>query len=217
MSIRIGDKAPNFTANTTQGPINFHEWLGDQWGVFMSHPADFTPVCTTEIGRVANLKTEFAKRNVKVLVVSVGTKADLTPLESHNEWIKDVNETQNATVDFPLVEDPDKKIADAYGMIHPNANDTLTVRSVFVIGPDKLVKLIISYPASSGRNFTEVLRVLDSLQLTAEYQVATPADWEDGQDCIVVPAISTEDIPSKFPKGYTIVKEYLRTTPQPNL
>ena len=217
MSIRIGDKAPNFTANTTQGPINFHEWLGDQWGVFMSHPADFTPVCTTEIGRVANLKTEVAKRNVKVLVVSVGTKVDLTPLESHNEWIKDVNETQNATVDFPLVEDPDKKIADAYGMIHPNANDTLTVRSVFVIGPDKLVKLIISYPASTGRNFTEVLRVLDSLQLTAEYQVATPADWEDGQDCIVVPAISTEDIPSKFPKGYTIVKEYLRTTPQPNL
>ncbi|MDC0035140.1 peroxiredoxin [Chloroflexi bacterium] len=217
MSIRIGDKAPDFTANTTQGPINFHEWLGEQWGVFMSHPADFTPVCTTEIGRVANLKSEFAKRNAKVLVVSVGTKENLTPLESHNEWIKDVNETQNATVEFPLVEDPNKEIADAYGMIHPNANDTLTVRSVFIIGPDKLVKLIISYPASTGRNFTEVLRVLDSLQLTAKYQVATPADWEDGQDCIVVPAVATEDIPGKFPKGYTIIKEYLRTTPQPNL
>ena len=183
----------------------------------MSHPADFTPVCTTEIGRVANLKSEFSKRGAKVLVVSVGTKADLTPLESHTEWIKDVNETQNANVDFPLVEDPNKAIAAAYGMLHPNANDTLTVRSVFIIGPDKLVKLIISYPASTGRNFSEILRVLDSLQLTANYQVATPADWEDGQDCIVVPAVATEEIPSKFPKGHTIVKEYLRTTPQPNL
>ena len=217
MSLRIGDEAPNFTANTTQGEINFHEWLGNQWGIFMSHPADFTPVCTTEIGRVANLKSEFSKRGAKVLVVSVGTKADLTPLESHTEWIKDVNETQNANVDFPLVEDPNKAIPDAYGMIHPNANDTLTVRSVFIIGPDKLVKLIISYPASTGRNFSEILRVLDSLQLTANYQVATPADWEDGQDCIVVPAVATEEIPSKFPKGHTIVKEYLRTTPQPNL
>ena len=179
MSLRIGDEAPNFTANTTQGEINFHEWLGNQWGIFMSHPADFTPVCTTEIGRVANLKSEFSKRGAKVLVVSVGTKADLTPLESHTEWIKDVNETQNANVDFPLVEDPNKAIADAYGMIHPNANDTLTVRSVFIIGPDKLVKLIISYPASTGRNFSEILRVLDSLQLTSNYQVASPADWED--------------------------------------
>ena len=217
MSLRIGDEAPNFTANTTKGEINFHDWLGNQWGVCMSHPADFTPVCTTEIGRVANLKSEFLKRAAKVLVVSVGTKPDLTPLESHKEWIKDVNETQNANVDFPLVEDPNKEIADAYGMIHPNANDTLTVRSVFIIGPDKLVKIIISYPASTGRNFSEILRVLDSLQLTANYQVATPADWEDGQDCIVVPAVDTEEIPSKFPKGHTIIKEYLRTTPQPNL
>ena len=217
MSLQIGDKAPNFVANTTLGEINFHEWIEDKWTVLMSHPADFTPVCTTEIGRVANLKNEFEKRNTKVLVLSVGTKEGLKPIESHNQWIKDVNETQNANVDFPLVEDPNKAIADAYGMIHPNANDTLTVRSVFIIGPDKLVKLIISYPASTGRNFSEILRVLDSLQLTANYQVATPADWEDGQDCIVVPAVATEEIPSKFPKGHTIVKEYLRTTPQPNL
>ena len=217
MSLRIGDEAPNFTANTTQGEINFHDWLGEQWGVFMSHPADFTPVCTTEIGKVAHLKSEFTERNVKVLVVSVGTKEGMTALDSHMEWITDVNETQNANVDFPLVEDPSKAIANAYGMIHPNANDTLTVRSVFIIGPDKLVKLIISYPASTGRNFVEILRVLDSLQLTATYQVATPADWEYGQECIVVPAVATEDIPAKFPKGHTIVKEYLRTTPQPNL
>ena len=217
MSLRIGDEAPNFTANTTQGEINFHDWLGEQWGVFMSHPADFTPVCTTEIGKVAHLKSEFTERNVKVLVVSVGTKEGMTALDSHMEWITDVNETQNANVDFPLVEDASKAIANAYGMIHPNANDTLTVRSVFIIGPDKLVKLIISYPASTGRNFVEILRVLDSLQLTATYQVATPADWEYGQECIVVPAVATEDIPAKFPKGHTIVKEYLRTTPQPNL
>ena len=217
MSLRIGDEAPNFTANTTQGEINFHDWLGEQWGVFMSHPADFTPVCTTEIGKVAHLKSEFTERNVKVLVVSVGTKEGMTALDSHREWITDVNETQNANVDFPLVEDPSKAIANAYGMIHPNANDTLTVRSVFIIGPDKLVKLIISYPASTGRNFVEILRVLDSLQLTATYQVATPADWEYGQECIVAPAVATEDIPAKFPKGHTIVKEYLRTTPQPNL
>ncbi|MCH2321800.1 MAG: peroxiredoxin [SAR202 cluster bacterium] len=217
MSLRIGDDAPNFTADTTEGEIDFHSWLGDSWGVFMSHPADFTPVCTTEIGRVANLKDEFQSRNAKALVISVGTKEGLTPLESHKAWIKDVNETQNATVDFPIVEDPDKKIADSYGMIHPNASDTLTVRSVFIIGPDKKVKLIISYPASTGRNFFEILRVLDSLQLTSNYQVATPADWQNGQDCIVVPAIATADIPSKFPKGHTVVKEYLRTTPQPNL
>ena len=217
MSLRIGDEAPNFTANTTQGEINFHDWLGEQWGVFMSHPADFTPVCTTEIGKVARLKSEFTERNAKVLVVSVGTKEGMTALDSHMEWITDVNETQNANVDFPLVEDASKAIANAYGMIHPNANDTLTVRSVFIIGPDKLVKLIISYPASTGRNFGEILRVLDSLQLTANYQVATPADWEYGQECIVVPAVATEDIPAKFPKGHTIVKEYLRTTPQPNL
>ena len=217
MALQIGDQAPNFTANTTQGEIDFHNWLGDSWGVFMSHPADFTPVCTTEIGRVANLKGEFDKRNAKTLVVSVGTKPDLTPIESHTEWIKDVNETQKANVEFPLVEDPDRYIANAYGMIHPNANDTLTVRSVFIIGPDKAVKLIISYPASTGRNFVEILRVLDSLQLTASHQVATPADWKDGEDCIVIPAVATEDIPSKFPKGHTIIKDYLRTTPQPNI
>ena len=217
MNLKIGDEAPNFDANTTVGKINFHDWLGDDWGVLMSHPADFTPVCTTEIGRVANLKEDFFKRNVKVLVLSVGTKPGLTPLESHTEWIKDVNETQGASVDFPLIEDPDKEIANSYGMIHPNASDTLTVRSVFIIGPDKKVKLVISYPASTGRNFVEILRVIDSLQLTAEYQVATPVDWKHGEDCIVVPAVPTEDIPGKFPKGHTIVKDYLRTTPQPNI
>ena len=217
MDLTIGDEAPNFDANTTVGKINFHDWLGDDWGVLMSHPADFTPVCTTEIGRVANLKEDFSKRNVKVLVLSVGTKPGLTPLESHTEWIKDVNETQGASVDFPLIEDPDKEIANSYGMIHPNASDTLTVRSVFIIGPDKKVKLVISYPASTGRNFVEILRVIDSLQLTAEYQVATPVDWKHGEDCIVVPAVPTEDIPGKFPKGHTIVKDYLRTTPQPNI
>ena len=217
MSLRIGDKAPDFTANTTIGEINFYEWLGNEWGVFMSHPADFTPVCTTEIGRVANLQKEFEKRNAKVLVLSVGTKPNMSPLESHREWIKDVNETQNATVEFPLVEDPNKNIANAYDMIHPNASDTLTVRSVFIISPDKAVKLIISYPASTGRNFEEILRVLDSLQLTANYQVATPVDWKNGEDCIVIPAIATEDIPDKFPKGHTIIKDYLRTTPQPNI
>ena len=217
MNLRIGDEAPNFTANTTVGEISFHQWLGNNWGVFMSHPADFTPVCTTEIGRVANLKEEFAKRNAKVLVLSVGTKEGLAPLDSHTAWIKDVHETQNANVDFPMVEDPNKEIANTYGMIHPNANDTLTVRSVFVIGPDKKVKLIISYPASTGRNFTEILRVIDSLQLTANYQVATPVDWQNGEDCIVIPAVPTEDIPGKFPKGHKIIKEYLRTTPQPNI
>lgn len=217
MDLKIGDEAPNFTANTTVGEINFHDWLGGDWGVLMSHPADFTPVCTTEIGRVANLKEDFSQRNVKVLVLSVGTKPGLTPLESHTEWIKDVNETQGASVDFPLIEDPDKEIANSYGMIHPNASDTLTVRSVFIIGPDKKVKLVISYPASTGRNFVEILRVIDSLQLTAEYQVATPVDWKHGEDCIVIPAVPTEDIPGKFPKGHTIVKDYLRTTPQPNI
>ena len=217
MDLKIGDEAPNFTANTSVGEINFHEWLGSEWGVLMSHPADFTPVCTTEIGRVANLKEDFAKRNAKVLVLSVGTKPGLTPLQSHTEWIKDVNETQGSSVDFPLIEDPDKEIANSYGMIHPNASDTLTVRSVFIIGPDKKVKLVISYPASTGRNFVEILRVIDSLQLTAEYQVATPVDWKHGEDCIVVPAVPTEDIPGKFPKGHTIIKDYLRTTPQPNI
>lgn len=217
MNLRIGDQAPDFQANTTVGEIDFHDWLGDSWGVLMSHPADFTPVCTTEIGRVANLSGEFSNRNAKVLVLSVGTKAGIEPLESHREWIKDVNETQNSNVQFPLIEDANKEIANMYGMIHPNASDTLTVRSVFIVGPDKLIKLIISYPASTGRNFNEILRVLDSLQLTANYQVATPADWKNGDDCIVVPAVPTEDIPDKFPKGHTIIKEYLRVTPQPDL
>ncbi|MCH2307545.1 MAG: peroxiredoxin [SAR202 cluster bacterium] len=217
MNLRIGDQAPNFKANTTVGEIDFHDWLGDSWGILMSHPADFTPVCTTEIGRVANLSGEFSNRNAKVLVLSVGTKAGIEPLDSHREWIKDVNETQNSNVQFPLIEDASKEIANMYGMIHPNASDTLTVRSVFIVGPDKLIKLIISYPASTGRNFNEILRVLDSLQLTANYQVATPADWKNGDDCIVVPAVPTEDIPAKFPKGHTIIKEYLRVTPQPDL
>tara|TARA_B100000686_G_scaffold15622_1_gene14704 strand:+ start:8434 stop:9087 length:654 start_codon:yes stop_codon:yes gene_type:complete len=217
MNLRIGDQAPNFNANTTVGEIDFHDWLGDSWGILMSHPADFTPVCTTEIGRVANLSGEFSNRNAKVLVLSVGTKAGIEPLDSHREWIKDVNETQNSNVQFPLIEDASKEIANMYGMIHPNASDTLTVRSVFIVGPDKLIKLIISYPASTGRNFNEILRVLDSLQLTANYQVATPADWKNGDDCIVVPAVPTEDIPAKFPKGHTIIKEYLRVTPQPDL
>ena len=217
MNLRIGDQAPNFKANTTVGEIDFHDWLGNSWGILMSHPADFTPVCTTEIGRVANLSDEFSNRNAKVLVLSVGTKAGIEPLDSHREWIKDVNETQNSNVQFPLIEDASKEIANMYGMIHPNASDTLTVRSVFIVGPDKLIKLIISYPASTGRNFNEILRVLDSLQLTANYQVATPADWKNGDDCIVVPAVPTEDIPAKFPKGHTIIKEYLRVTPQPDL
>ena len=217
MGLQIGDEAPNFTAESTLGEINFHDWIGSSWAVLMSHPSDFTPVCTTEIGRVSNLKEEFIKRNAKPLVVSVGIKEGMNPIESHNEWIKDVNETQGASVDFPMVADPEKNIANSYGMIHPNANDMLTIRSVFIIGPDKKIKLIISYPASTGRNFQEILRVLDSLQLTATYQVATPADWKQGEDCIVIPAVATEDIPSKFPKGHTIIKEYLRTTPQPNI
>ena len=217
MGLQIGDEAPNFTAESTLGEIDFHDWIGSSWAVLMSHPSDFTPVCTTEIGRVSNLKEEFIKRNAKPLVVSVGIKEGMNPIESHNEWIKDVNETQGASVDFPMVADPEKNIANSYEMIHPNANDMLTIRSVFIIGPDKKIKLIISYPASTGRNFQEILRVLDSLQLTATYQVATPADWKQGEDCIVIPAVATEDIPSKFPKGHTIIKEYLRTTPQPNI
>lgn len=211
MAIRLGDDAPDFTANTTEGTISFHDWLGDGWGVLMSHPADYTPVCTTELGRVANLRSEFDKRGVKVCAVSVD------PVDSHEGWIKDINETQNANVDFPLIADPDRKVASLYDMIHPNADNTLTVRTVFVIGPDKKVKLTITYPASTGRNFDEILRVIDSLQLTANYQVATPVDWKHGEDCVVVPAIKTEDIPDKFPKGFKEIKPYLRTTPQPNL
>lgn len=210
MSIRIGDIAPNFKAITSIGEIDFYEYLGDSWGVLFSHPADYTPVCTTELGRTAALKGEFDQRNVKVLALSVD------PVESHLGWIKDINETQNTTVDFPIIADSDKTVANLYDMIHPNASETLTVRSLFVIGPDKKVKLIITYPASTGRNFNEVLRVIDSLQLTANYSVATPADWKDGEDVIVVNSIKTEDIPAKFPKGHKVIKPYLRTTPQPN-
>ena len=210
MAIRLGDIAPDFTAETTEGTINFHEWLGDGWGLLFSHPADYTPVCTTELGRTAQLKSEFEKRGVKAIAVSVDG------LESHKGWIGDINETQNTKVNFPIIADEDKKVANLYDMIHPNANDTLTVRSVFVIGPDKKVKLTLTYPASTGRNFLEILRVIDSLQLTANYSVATPADWKDGEDVVVSPAIATEDIPAKFPKGHKVVKPYLRTTPQPN-
>lgn len=210
MAIRLGDEAPDFSAETTAGPINFHEWLGDSWGVLFSHPADFTPVCTTELGVVANIEEEFKKRGVKVIALSVNS------VDDHEGWINDINETQNAHVDFPMIADPDRKVADLYDMIHPNALDNMTVRSVFVIGPDKKVKLTLTYPASTGRNFDEILRVIDSLQLTANYSVATPANWEDGDDCIVVPALSDEEATEKFPQGFTAVKPYLRVTPQPN-
>ncbi|NVK85909.1 MAG: peroxiredoxin [Cytophagia bacterium] len=210
MAIRLGDIAPDFTAETTEGTINFHEWLADSWGLLFSHPADYTPVCTTELGRTAQLKSEFEKRNVKAIAVSVDG------LESHKGWIGDINETQNTTVNFPIIADEDRNVATLYDMIHPNANDTLTVRSVFVIGPDKKVKLTLTYPASTGRNFLEILRVIDSLQLTANYSVATPADWKEGDDVVVSPAIKTEDIPGRFPKGNKVIKPYLRTTPQPN-
>jgi thioredoxin-dependent peroxiredoxin len=211
MAIRLGDIAPDFTAETTEGTIELHKYLGDGWGVLFSHPKDYTPVCTTELGRVANLKSEFDKRNVKVLALSVDA------VDSHKGWINDINETQGCTVNYPIIADPDKKVAELYDMIHPNALDNLTVRSVFIIGPDKKVKLMLTYPASTGRNFTEILRVIDSLQLTANYQVATPVDWKHGDDCVVVPAIKTEDIPAKFPKGHKVIKPYLRTTPQPDL
>ena len=211
MTIRLGDTAPDFTAETTEGTVEFHQWLGDGWGILFSHPKDYTPVCTTELGRVANLKSEFEKRNVKVIAVSVD------PLESHKGWVNDINETQSCTMNYPIIADPDRNVATMYGMIHPNALDNLTVRSVFIIGPDKKVKLQLTYPASTGRNFDEILRVIDSLQLTANYQVATPADWKQGDDCVVVPAIKTEDIPTKFPKGFKEVKPYLRMTPQPDL
>ncbi|AYL95482.1 peroxiredoxin [Mucilaginibacter celer] len=210
MSLRLGDKAPNFQAKTSAGEIDFYEYLGDSWGVLFSHPGDYTPVCTTELGKTAALKNEFEKRNVKVLALSVDS------VESHHGWINDINETQGVEVNFPIIADEDRKISEAYDMIHPNASVNATVRSLFIIGPDKLVKLIITYPASTGRNFQEILRVIDSLQLTANYSVATPADWKEGEDVVVVPAIKTEDIPAKFPKGYTAVKPYLRITPQPN-
>lgn len=211
MSLRLGDIAPNFQAKTTAGTIDFHEYLGNGWGVLFSHPADFTPVCTTELGKTALLKLEFEKRNVKVLALSVDG------LDKHNSWISDINETQHTTVDFPIIADEDKTVANLYDMIHPNASETFTVRSLFIIGPDKKVKLFITYPASTGRNFHEVLRVIDSLQLTANYSVATPADWKEGEDVIVVPAVTTEAAIEKFPKGVKIVKPYLRYTPQPNL
>jgi alkyl hydroperoxide reductase subunit AhpC len=209
MSIRLGDDAPNFKANTTIGEIDFYEYLGDSWGILFSHPADFTPVCTTELGRTALLKEEFSKRNVKVLAVSVD------PIDKHLSWIKDINETQHCTVDFPIIADDNREVSGLYDMIHPNASLTFTVRSLFIIGPDKKIKLFLTYPASTGRNFVEVLRVIDSLQLTANHSVATPADWKNGEDVIVVPSISTEDAVKKFPKGLNVVKPYLRYTPQP--
>jgi alkyl hydroperoxide reductase subunit AhpC len=211
MSVQLGDTAPDFTQESTAGPINFHEWAGDSWVVLFSHPKDFTPVCTTELGTVAKLKPEFDKRNVKVIGLSVD------PLKDHEGWSKDIEETQGAALNFPLLADADRKVSSLYGMIHPNADNTFTVRSVFIIGPDKKVKLSLTYPASTGRNFNEILRVIDSLQLTANYKVATPADWKPGDDTIIVPAVSNEDADKLFPKGYKTIKPYLRTTPQPNL
>ena len=210
MSIRLGDTAPDFTAQTTDGEINFHEWIGDNWAVLFSHPKDYTPVCTTELGMAAKLKPEFDKRNTKIIGLSVD------PLDSHEGWAKDIEETQGAKVNFPMIADSDRKVSDLYDMIHPNANDTFTVRSVFVIDPNKKVKLTLTYPASTGRNFDELLRVIDSLQLTADYSVATPVNWKDGEDCIIIPAVSDEDAKEKFPAGFTTIKPYLRTTPQPN-
>jgi len=210
MSLRLGDIAPDFTAETTQGTINFHEWLGDSWGMLFSHPADFTPVCTTELGKTALLKDDFAKRAVKVIAVSVDD------LASHRKWVPDIEEVNGVKINFPIIADAERNVATLYDMIHPNASENATVRSVFIIGPDKKVKLTLTYPASTGRNFTELLRVIDSLQLTSNYQVATPADWIEGEDTIVIPSVSTEDSIKKFPKGVRVVKPYLRYTPQPN-
>lgn len=210
MSLRLGDTAPNFKAKSSLGEIDFYEFLGDSWAVLFSHPADYTPVCTTELGKTAALKHEFEKRNVKVIALSVDNE------ESHKGWIKDINETQDVEVTFPILADENREVSELYGMIHPNASETFTVRSLFVIDPDKKIKLMITYPASTGRNFQEILRVIDSLQLTANYSVATPADWKEGEDVVVIPAIKTEDIPARFPKGFTEVKPYLRMTPQPN-
>src|SRR5579875_1684170 len=210
MALQLGDEAPDFTAESTEGTIHFHEWLGNGWGVFFSHPKDFTPVCTTELGAVAKLKSEFEKRNAKVLAISVD------PLESHKDWVPDINETQGTNVNFPIIADPDRKVADLYGMIHPNAADSVTVRSVFIIGPDKKIKLTITYPQSTGRNFAEILRALDSLQLTANYSVSTPADWKEGEDVIIAPAIPDDEAKERFPKGFTTLRPYLRLTPQPN-
>jgi alkyl hydroperoxide reductase subunit AhpC len=210
MSLRLGEEAPNFKAQTTEGEIDFHEWLGDSWGVLYSHPADFTPVCTTELGRTAALKEEFAKRNAKVIALSVD------PIEDHMKWLSDIEETQNVKMNFPIIADSDKKVAVAYDMIHPEADQKFTVRSVFVIDPNKKIRLTLTYPPSTGRNFHEILRVIDSLQLTDNYSVATPVDWEDGQEVVISPAISNEDAKDKFPKGFKEVKPYLRLTPQPN-
>ncbi len=211
MTIRIGDVAPDFTQESTDGPIHFHKWLGDSWGVLFSHPKNFTPVCTTELGQVSKLKKEFEKRNCKVIGLSVD------PLADHKAWEKDIEETQGTALNFPLLADADRKVSSLYDMIHPNASETVTVRSVFIIGPDKKVKLIITYPASTGRNFDEILRVIDSLQLTANYKVATPVNWKPGQDCIIVPAVSDAEAKVAFPKGFKTLKPYLRITPQPNL
>jgi len=210
MALQLGDDAPDFTVETTEGKLNLYDYLGSSWGVLFSHPRDFTPVCTTELGAVARMKDDFAKRDTKVLAVSVDSVQD------HERWVGDIEETQGAKVNFPLIGDPDRTVADLYGMIHPNASDTQTVRSVFVIGPDKKVKLTITYPQSAGRNFNEILRVIDSLQLSAKYQVSTPADWQDGEDVIIQPVVSDEDAKTKFPKGWDAPKPYLRLTPQPN-
>jgi len=210
MAIRLGDTAPDFEAQTTEGTLRFHEWLGNSWGILFSHPKDFTPVCTTELGEVARLKPEFAKRNTKVIALSVDSVAD------HEKWSADIEETQGARPNYPLIADPDRRIATLYDMIHPNADSTLTVRSVFIIGPDKKVKLTLTYPASAGRNFAEILRVLDSLQLTSVHSVATPVNWKDGEDVIVVPSLTDAQAREKFPKGFRTVKPYLRITPQPN-
>jgi len=209
-TLRLGDIAPDFSQDSTEGRIEFHKWLGNSWGVLFSHPKDFTPVCTTELGATAKLKSEFDKRNVKVLAISVD------PVDSHKGWVGDIEETQGCAVNFPILADPDRKVADLYDMIHPNANDTLTVRSVFVIGPDKKVKLIITYPASTGRNIDEILRVIDSLQLTANYSVATPVNWNDGDDVIIASSVSDDDAKAKFPQGWDAPKPYLRIVPQPN-
>ena len=210
MTVRLGDIAPDFTAPTTQGEIHFHEWLGDSWGVLFSHPKDFTPVCTTELGAFAKRKGEFDARGVKLIGVSVD------PIESHRGWIGDIEETQGTALNYPLIADPDRVVADLYDMIHPNANDTLTVRSVFIVGADKKIKLIITYPASTGRNFDEILRVIDSLQLTASYKVATPVNWRDGQDVIIGSAVTDDEAKQLFPAGWKAPKPYLRVTPPPN-
>ena len=210
MSLLIGDTAPNFKANTTKGKIDFHEFIGDNWCILFSHPASFTPVCTTELGRAANLELEFKKRNVKIITISV----DQT--EDQIKWIEDINETQNSNLEFPLISDSNRKISNLYGMIHPNASDTMTVRNVFIIDPSKKIRLTLAYPASTGRNFVELLRVIDSLQLTSNHKVATLVDWQDGEDTIILPAIKDEEISNLFPKGHTAIKPYLRTTPQPN-